>query len=94
MPRYRLHVPIGVAPARSSGRAPRTASLDGRRIALLWNGKPNGDVYLDALHEFLRDRVADADVLTLGKPSSSQPAPPSILEQLLSCHAVITALGD
>lgn len=94
MGRYSLHVPTAAPTTASAGRAPRRASLEGGRIGVLWNGKPNGDVYLETLTTLLGSQLRDLNFLTCSKPSSSQAAPPTVLEQLMSCHGVVTALGD
>lgn len=45
-----VKAPLFVEPAR------RPATLDGKRVGLLWNGKPGGDVALDVLEEMLNER--------------------------------------
>ena len=39
--------PTGIGTEKGGNYAPRLHSLDGKRMGLVWNTKPNGDVLLD-----------------------------------------------
>lgn len=41
------------------------SSLEGKTVALRWNGKENGDVFLDAVAEQLEKNVKDINVIKL-----------------------------
>ena len=45
--------------------APRISSLEGKTIALRWNAKPGGDLYLDRIAELLAQQVPTAKVIKL-----------------------------
>jgi hypothetical protein len=53
-------------PAR--GISPRIAKLDGKRIGLYWNGKPDGDYFWETIEELLKKRVPTATVLRYNGP--------------------------
>ena len=74
--------------------APRPKTLMGATIGLLWNAKPNGDLYLETIRQQLRAKFATAEFLVLRKPSANKPMAPDVYQQLRRCTAVITALGD
>lgn len=74
-------------------RAPRPASMDGRRVALLDISKPRGNVYLDRLEELLRGR--GVDVQRFAKPTFTKPAPADLRHEITTkCDVVIEALAD
>jgi hypothetical protein len=74
-------------------RAPRPASLAGRRIGLLDIMKPRGDVFLHRLEEQLAAR--GLTVVRFGKPTFTKPAPLDLRQQIAAqCDAVIEALAD
>lgn len=74
-------------------RAPRLASLAGRKLGLLDISKPRGDVFLDRVAELLRSR--GAEVVRFTKPTFTKPAPVDLRHEIAArCHAVIEALAD
>ncbi len=79
-------------PARRPS-APRLASLDGRRVALLDISKARGDVFLGRLAEHLAERGARLERFT--KATFSRPAPIDLRQEIARrCDAVIEALAD
>ncbi len=50
------------------GVSPRLASLEGRRIGLYWNGKPDGDYYWDTIEDLLRKKFPTATVARYNGP--------------------------
>jgi hypothetical protein len=84
-----------VAPsAPAATLAPALASLAGKRVGLLDNGKVNVARFLDHLEDVLRTEHAVADVLRRRKPNMSAPAPDAVLAELAACDAVVSAVGD
>ena len=74
-------------------RAPRLASLEGKRVALLDISKPRGDVFLDEMATLLAERGATIE--RHRKPTFTKPAPARLLEEVLaSADAVVEALAD
>jgi hypothetical protein len=53
-------------PAR--GISPRVSALEGKRIGLYWNGKPDGDYFWDTIEALLRKRFPTATVLRYNGP--------------------------
>ncbi|MBI3679977.1 MAG: hypothetical protein HY235_06220 [Acidobacteria bacterium] len=88
--------PMNEAAAAAQAPAPRLASLEGRRLALLDISKPGGSVFLDHLEQALRERYQVAEVLRERKPTFTKPAPAGVLGRLISAKpdAVIEALAD
>jgi hypothetical protein len=43
----------------------RPATLEGKTVALLWNAKTNGDLFLSRLGELLAEQVKDVKVIKL-----------------------------
>ena len=80
--------------AVTSARPARLASLAGRTVGLLDNGKIRVRELLDSVEEELRSRYGVARVLRFKKPDASRPAPPEVLAAMGSCEAVISAVGD
>lgn len=75
--------------------APRPGTLQGLRLGLLDNSKPNAALLLDAVLEELEDELRPSVVVRRRKPGAGVPGPESLLEELQStCDAVIVAVGD
>ena len=75
-------------------RPERLATLQGRTIGLLDNGKLRVYELLNAVEEILRLQYGVTDVVRLKKPDASRPAPPEIIADMKQCDAVISAVGD
>lgn len=74
-------------------RAPRVATLEGRRVGLLDITKARGDVFLDRLEEHLVRR--GAVVSRHRKPTFTKPAPVDLRQEIaMQCEVVIEALAD
>jgi hypothetical protein len=74
--------------------AARLASLEGRTVGLLDNGKIRVRELLDHVEEMLRSQYGVAQVRRFRKPDASRPAPPEVMADLKRCDAVISAVGD
>ena len=91
----RLIDPTVSGPEQKRESAPRLASLDGRRIALLSNGKANADVLLRATAQrFVK--ANDCEVVEFfDKRGAGTPCPPEQLKRLAGvADFLITAVGD
>lgn len=76
--------------------APRPASLAGRRIAVLWNGRPHGDKILRRVLDLLRARHGIEAGEFIKKPYIGNVAPPESFARLLGgrADAVLVGVGD
>jgi hypothetical protein len=57
--------PAGVVQIKQEQLAPRITTLEGKTIVLRWNGKHNGDNFLDRIAELLKEKVPSAKVIKL-----------------------------
>jgi hypothetical protein len=57
--------PEGVYQVEPVAIAPRFDTLDGKTIALRWNGKPGGDAFLDGIAKRLAEKVPTATTIKL-----------------------------
>ncbi len=55
--------PAGIVAVKQVDAVPHDGSLEGKRIVLRWNGKPNGDVFLDRVAELLEAKYKTATVV-------------------------------
>ena len=75
--------------------APRPETLNGIKVGLLANGKPNSDLILEMVYEILSDQVEFGGVVFRNKGNASKPCPESIIDDLVdNCGVVITSSGD
>jgi hypothetical protein len=63
--KWELIVPTGVIEQASINPAPRISSLEGKTVALRWNGKHNGDIVLDRLAELLAKQVPSVKIIKI-----------------------------
>ena len=72
--------------------APRPATLAGKKVGLVWNGSPGGDVALKRVGELIRDRVPSVSVEFY---SGTKPVRKPLLEQALrECDVFVGATAD
>ena len=89
----KLMSPIGVPRQEVRQTAPRLASLSGRRLALLHNGKPGGSELLERIGQRLTDEDGVAEVRYWRKPHPSAGA--AFLDELAgSADVAVGALSD
>jgi len=75
--------------------APRPASLAGKVIGILDNGKAKSDLLLREIQELLRSEEKVADFVMVRKASAYRPAPDEQLDDLARrAHAVVAGIGD
>jgi hypothetical protein len=75
--------------------APRPASLAGKVIGILDNGKARSDVLLREVQDLLRSEAGVADVVLVHKASAYRPAPDAQLDDLAQrADAVVAGIGD
>jgi hypothetical protein len=74
--------------------APRLASLEGIRLAILSNGKKGTEPFFDAVQKEFIDRLGVAEVVRLTKANYSAPAEPGLLSDAARWHVLVTGVGD
>ena len=57
--------PAGTVQIKQEQLAPRINTLEGKTIVLRWNGKHNGDNFLDRIAELLKEKIPSAKVIKL-----------------------------
>lgn len=81
--------------AKAFTPAPRVASLAGKVVGILDNGKAKSDLLLREVQELLRSEAGVADFVMVRKTSAYRPAPEADLDALARrVHAVVTGIGD
>jgi hypothetical protein len=73
-----------VAPSRTAEIriGSKVDSIEGKRIGLFWNRKPNGDLVLSRIGDLLKNRYPDIEVGWLeGKNDPAQSAPEATLKE-------------
>jgi hypothetical protein len=74
--------------------APRVASLAGKTVGFISNGKEGTRGFFAHLDRILREQFAVADVVMRQKSNYSAPADRDIVDEIARWHAVVTGIGD
>jgi hypothetical protein len=74
--------------------APRLATLTGRTIGIISNGKEGTQGFFSHLDRILREEFGVAEVIRRVKSNYSAPADPDIVDEMARWHAVVTGIGD
>lgn len=72
--------------------SPRLEDLNEKRVGLFWNGKPNGDLLLEAIGKLLERRFKN--MKTTRYDLSVSVGPENRRRMAEQCDAVIAAIGD
>jgi hypothetical protein len=75
-------------------RAPRLASLAGKTVGFISNGKEGTTGFFAHLDRLLREQLGVAEVIRREKSNYSAPADPDIVDELRRWQAVVTGIGD
>ena len=89
----RLYDPTAEPRAIEARLAPRLATLAGKRIGILDNGKANAGVLMLAVAKVLQERFGAGEVVKRNKPVAGPPAP-EILEALSQCDMALVGSAD
>jgi hypothetical protein len=73
-------------------QSPRLTDLNGKTVGLFWNGKPNGDIFLEAIGKLLEGRFKDIKLIKFWLYISVGPENQKRMAE--QCDAVIAAQGD
>jgi len=74
--------------------APRVASLVGKTVGFISNGKEGTTGFFAHLERMLREERGAAEVIRRVKSNYSAPADPDIVDELRRWQAVVTGIGD
>lgn len=87
--------PLGDEPVTEQFRpVPRPATLEGLRLGVLDNGKPNAAHVVATAGAGLRRSFGVAEVMPAGKAVASRPAPDEVLTGFRGFDAAIVGVGD
>jgi len=62
---WELVNPEGLVKVEAIEPAPRPGTLENKTVVMRWNGKANGDHYLNRVGELLREKVPGVNVIRL-----------------------------
>jgi hypothetical protein len=74
--------------------APRPASLVGKTVGVISNGKEGTKGFFAHLDRMMRQELGVADVVLRVKSNFSAPADRDIVDEIARWHAVVTGIGD
>jgi hypothetical protein len=74
--------------------APRPASLAGKTVGVISNGKEGTKGFFAHLDRMMRQELGVADVVLRVKSNFSAPADRDIVDEIARWHAVVTGIGD
>ena len=74
--------------------APRLASLQGKTVGFISNGKEGTKGYFTHVERLLREELGVANVVWRTKSNYSAPADTHIADEIRNWHAVVTGVGD
>ena len=91
----RVLSPLGTALDNIRSLSRRRSGLDGLRIGVLDNSKPNARVLLEGVARALAEKVGARDVRVWRKPGASIGATAAVLDEMAAqCGAALTASAD
>lgn len=75
--------------------APRLPDLRGKRVGVIWNGRPHGDRILRTTLALLKDQYGITAEVFRRKHFIGNIASPEILDEVATqCDAAVTGIGD
>ena len=99
--KIRVYCPTSVAITDNfQNFAPRINTFNKKRVGLLWNGKPNGDYFLNRVGTLLKEKYKEADMVKFWEIDPNRTAHPErktdeVLDSIAkNSDIVISAQGD
>jgi hypothetical protein len=88
--RIMVFIPTGVRKGKKSvAPARRLTSLQGKRLAVIWNGKLGGDIFLKRVSEVLTDQYGVSGIEWISDRGDTN----KVIEQSVVDHIVTTCDG-
>ncbi|MSO77842.1 MAG: hypothetical protein EXQ87_13190 [Alphaproteobacteria bacterium] len=91
---FRVLDPTNEAAPKAGGRAPRLASLKGKTVGFISNGKEGTKRYFAHLEAMLRAELGVAEIVMRTKSNYSAPADAPIMAEVEQWDAVVAGIGD
>ena len=92
--KLRVFDPTHEMKAAGSKPAPRLATLQGKTVGFISNGKEGTKRYFSALDRMLRSELGVAEVVWRTKANYSAPAEAALIDEAREWHAAVTGVGD
>jgi hypothetical protein len=92
-----VYIPTGVKKGTGAITfAPRLISLQGKRLAVIWNGKLGGDVFLKRVSEVLADRYGVSGIEWINdRGDTKKVLDRSVVEHIAAtCDGAVIGTGD
>jgi hypothetical protein len=89
----RLYDPTAEPRTIAARLAPRLASLAGKRVGILDNGKANAGTLMLAVTKILQERYGVTEIVKREKPVAGPPKP-EVLEALSKCDFALVGSAD
>jgi hypothetical protein len=86
--------PTNEMKAAGTKPAPRPASLAGKTVGFISNGKEGTKGYFAHVERMLREELGVANVVWRTKSNFSAPADQHIIDEIKNWQAVVTGVGD
>lgn len=86
--------PTNERSAAKGALAPRLASLEGKTIGFISNGKEGTKGFFAHLDRMLREEMKVKDIVWRTKSNYSAPADAWIADDIRNWHAAVTGIGD
>ena len=86
--------PTNETKAAAGRLAERPASLAGKTVGFITNGKEGTKGYFTHLERLLREELGVADVVWRTKSNYSAPADAHIVDEIKNWHAAVAGVGD
>ena len=87
--------PVSIPTVRKLALTPRPGRIEGLRVAVVDNTKPNFNVFMDRIQELLTTRYKVAQVGRFVKPGRTVPVAHSVVDEILAHYDfAIAGLGD
>src|SRR4030042_979115 len=75
--KWKLVNPEALVQVEAGQVNPHPKDLSGKTVVLYWNGKPNGDLFLNRIGELLIEKVGNVKIIKAweARPSTKRPDP-------------------